>query len=191
MDETAGSLTALLRRWRQGDPTAFDEVAPLIYDELRRIAASHLRDERAGHTWSPTDLISEVYLKLAGGAALEFTDRAHFFAIASRNMRQILVDHARKQWSQKRGGRAPAVDLDETMAATERPWDLIALDDALEALAKLDPRKARIVELHYFGGLTQEEIAAVCDVHVNTVARDLRFSEAWLRRELGTGERDR
>lgn len=191
MDETAGSLTALLRRWRQGDQAAFDEVAPLIYDELRRIAASHLRDERAGHTLSPTDLISEVYLKLVGGESLELTDRAHFFAIASRNMRQILVDHARKQQSQKRGGRAPAVEVDDTIAAAERPWDLIALDDALEVLAKLDPRKARIVELHYFGGLTQDEIAAVCEVHVNTVARDLRFSEAWLRRELGAGKQDR
>ena len=178
----------LLRAWRQGDQSAFDEVAPLIYDELRRIAASHLRAERPGHTFSPTDLISEAYLKLAGRAPVEFNDRAHFFAIASRNMRQILVDHARKRCRSKRGAGVRAVDLDETIAATERPWDLIALDDALEALAKRDPRKARIVELHYFGGLTHDEIAAVCDVHVNTVARDLRFSEAWLGRELGAGE---
>jgi RNA polymerase sigma factor (TIGR02999 family) len=181
----------LLRAWRQGDQAAFDEVAPLIYDELHRIAAAHLRAERPGHTFSPTDLISEAYLKLAGGARFEFHDRAHFFAIASRNMRQILVDHARRRVRGKRGAGEPAIDLDETIVATDRPWELIALDEALEALAKLDPRKARVVELHYFGGLGHDEIAAVCEVHVNTVARDLRFSEAWLRRELGAGEQAR
>jgi RNA polymerase sigma factor (TIGR02999 family) len=191
MDDKPRSLTLLLRAWRQGDQAAFDEVAPLIYDELRRIAAAHLLGERPGHTFSPTDLISEAYLKLAGSAVPEFNDRAHFFAIASRNMRQILVDHARKQCSRKRGARGPVVDLDETIAATEQPWDLVALDDALETLARLDPRKARIVELHYFGGLTHAEIAAVCEIHVNTVARDLRFSEAWLRRELSTDEQAR
>jgi RNA polymerase sigma factor (TIGR02999 family) len=179
----------LLRAWRQGDQAAFDEVAPLIYDELRRIAAAHLRAERPGHTFSPTDLISEAYLKLAGDAGLEFHDRAHFFAIASRNMRQILVDHARKRCRHKRGAGDAPIDLDETILATDRPWELIALDEALEALAKLDPRKAQVVELHYFGGLSHDEIAAICEVHVNTVARDLRFSEAWLRHELGTGER--
>ena len=179
----------LLRAWRQGDQAAFDEVAPLIYDELRRMAAAHLRAERPGHTFSPTDLISEAYLKLAGGAGLEFHDRAHFFAIASRNMRQILVDHARRRCRDKRGAGEAPIALDETILATDRPWDLIALDEALEALAKLDPRKARVVELHYFGGLGHDQIAAVCEVHVNTVARDLRFSEAWLRRELGVGER--
>jgi len=191
MDDTPRSLTMLLRAWRQGDQTAFDEVAPLIYDELRRIATTHLLGERPGHTFSPTDLISEAYLKLAGSAVPEFNDRAHFFAIASRNMRQILVDHARKQCSRKRGARGQVVDLDETIAATERPWDLVALDEALDRLAKLDPRKARIVELHYFGGLTHAEIAAVCDIHINTVARDLRFSEAWLRRELSADEQAR
>jgi RNA polymerase sigma-70 factor, ECF subfamily len=193
MDETPRTLTTLLRAWRQGDRVAFDEVAPLIYNELRQIAAAHVRTERPGHTFSPTDLISEVYLKLAGGASLEFNDRAHFLAIASRNMRQILVDHARKRCSRKRGDGEPAVDLDATNTATEHPWNLIELDNALEALAKLDPRKARIVELHYFGGLTHKEIAAVCEIHVNTVARDLRFSEAWIGRELrlGAGERIR
>jgi RNA polymerase sigma factor (TIGR02999 family) len=189
MSESSRTLTKLLQAWRQGDQAAFDEVVPLIYAELRRIAASHLRTERPGHTFSPTDLISEAYLKLADGAALEFNDRAHFFAIASRNMRQILVDHARKRCSGKRGGGVRPLDLDETVIATAHPFELIALDEALEALAKLDARKARIVELHYFGGLTQDEIAAVCDVHVNTVARDLRFSEAWLRRELGAASK--
>lgn len=174
----------LLRAWRQGDRAAFDEIAPLIYNELRRLATFHLRGERPGHTFAPTDLISEAYLRLAGGAQLEFNDRAHFFAIASRNMRQILVDHARKRCAEKRGAGDRPSELDETRIATDRPWELVALDDALVELAKFDERKARVIELHYFGGLTQEEIAAVCDIHVNTVARDLRLSEAWLRRHL-------
>jgi RNA polymerase sigma factor (TIGR02999 family) len=182
--EPPPNLTVLLRAWRQGDRAAFDEIGPVIHDELKRLAAFHLRGERPGHTFSPTDLISEAYLRLAGGAGLEFNDRAHFFAIASRNMRQILVDHARKRGAEKRGDGERPVELDETRIATDRPWELVALDDALEELAKFDERKARVVELHYFGGLTQDEIAAVCEVHVNTVSRDLRFSEAWLRRQL-------
>lgn len=175
------NLTSLLRAWRQGDRAAFDQIAPIIYDELRRLAAFHLRGERPDHTFSPTDLISEAYLRLANGAQLEFQDRAHFFAIASRSMRQILVDHARKRCADKRGAGERPTEFDEARVATDRPWELVALDDALEELAKFDERKARVTELHYFGGLTHEEIAEVCDVHVNTVARDLRFSEAWLR----------
>ena len=182
--EPSPNLTVLLRAWRQGDRAAFDEIAPIIYGELKRLAAFHLRGERPGHTFAPTDLISEAYLRLAKGTQLEFNDRAHFFAIASRNMRQILVDHARKRGAEKRGAGERPVELDETRIATDRPWELVALDDALEELAKFDERKARVVELHYFGGLTQDEIAAVCEVHVNTVSRDLRFSEAWLRRQL-------
>lgn len=176
-------LTTLLRAWRRGDRAAFDAIAPAIYSELRRLATFHLRGERPGHTFGPTELISEAYLRLAGGA-LEFHDRAHFFAIASRSMRQILVDHARRRCAEKRGAGERPVELDETRVAIERPFELVALDDALEELTKFDERKARITELHYFGGLTQEEIAAVCEVHVNTVARDLRLSEAWLRTRL-------
>lgn len=178
------NVTMLLRAWRQGDRAAFDEIGPIIHDELRRLAAFHLRGERPGHTFGPTDLISEAYLRLAGGAQLDFSDRAHFFAIASRNMRQILVDHARKRRAEKRGAGDRPIELDETRILTDRPWELIALDDALQDLAKLDERKARIVELYYFGGLTQEQIALVCETHVSTVARDLRFSQAWLRRQL-------
>jgi RNA polymerase sigma factor (TIGR02999 family) len=178
------NVTMLLRAWRQGDRAAFDEIAPIIYNELRRLAAFHLRGERRGHTFGPTDLIDEAYLRLAGGAQLDFHDRAHFFAIASRNMRQILVDHARKRRAEKRGAGDRPMEFDETRILTDRPWELIALDEALEDLAKLDERKARIVELHYFGGLTQDQIALVCDMHINTVARDLRFSQAWLRRQL-------
>ena len=184
MGELPPNLTNLLRAWRQGDRAAFDEMAPLIYDELRRMAAFHLRGERPGHTFSPTDLISEVYLRLAGDTQLEFNDRVHFFAIASRNMRQILVDHARKRCADKRGAGERPLELDETRISTDRPWELVALDDALVELAKFDERKARVIELHYFGGLTQEEISTVCEIHVNTVSRDIRFSEAWLRRQL-------
>ena len=180
----AENLTSLLRAWQRGDRAAFDEIVPLIYDELRRLAAFHMRGERQDHTFGPTDLISEAYLRLAGGAQLEFKDRAHFFAIASRSMRQILVDHARKRCADKRGAGERPTEFDETRVAIDRPWELVALDDALEELTKFDERKARVTELHYFGGLTQEEIAAVCEVHVNTVARDLRLAEAWLRSRL-------
>lgn len=171
----------MLRAWRQGDRAAFDQIAPLIHEELRRLAAFHLHGERPGHTFSPTDLVSEAYLRLAGGK-LELNDRAHFFAIASYNIRQILVDHARKRGARKRGAGERPVELEEGLVAVDRPWELVELDDALLELAKQDERKAKVIELYYFGGLKQEEIADVLDVHVNTVGRELRFSEAWLRR---------
>jgi RNA polymerase sigma factor (TIGR02999 family) len=177
-------LTQLLRAWQCGDRAAFGKIAPLIYDELRRLAAFQLRAERPGHTFSPTDLISEAYLRLMRGDQPEFNDRAHFFAIAARNMRQILVDHARKRCTQKRGAGERPTEFDEMRVANERPQEVVALNDALEELEKFDERKARVIELSYFGGLTQDEIAAVCDIHVNTVARDLRLGEAWLRNQL-------
>lgn len=180
----AENLTDLLRAWRRGERAAFDEIAPLIYDELRRLATYHLRGEESGRTYGPTDLISEAYLRLAGGAQLEFHDRAHFFAIASRSMRQILVDRARRRRAEKRGAGQRPVALDDTIIAIEPSWELVELNDALDELERLDQRKARITELHYFGGLTHEEIAVVCDIHVNTVSRDLRLSEAWLRNRL-------
>jgi RNA polymerase sigma-70 factor, ECF subfamily len=176
-------VTRLLRRWGGGDPAALDQLTPVLYRELRRVAAGHLRRERPGHTLQPTALVHETYLRLIGSDQPEWSDRAHFFAIAARHMRQILVDHARRRNARKRGG-GQAVTLDEGLPATARPLDVIALDDALEALARLDQRKARILELHYFGGLGQEEIAAVLEVHVNTVARDLRLARAWLRLQL-------
>jgi RNA polymerase sigma factor (TIGR02999 family) len=184
MEATQDEVTSLLRAWRNGDRAAFDQIAPLILHELRRIAAFHLRGERPEHTFTPTDLIGEAYLRLAGASHLDFRDRAHFFAIASHNMRQILVDHARKRLAGKRGGGERAEEFDELHIGTDRPAALVALDDALAELAKLDHRKAKVTELHYFGGLTQAEIAEVCGVHVNTVARDLRFSQAWLHNQL-------
>jgi RNA polymerase sigma factor (TIGR02999 family) len=156
------------------------EIDSVTYDKLRRLAAFHLRAEGRGHAFDPTDLVSEVYLRLAG-AHLAFSDEAHFYAIASRNMRQILVDHARKQFATKRGSGDRPVEFDETCVATDRPRELVALGDALEDLVRLDERKARITALRYFGGLTHHEIAAVCGIHINTVSRDLRLSEAWLR----------
>lgn len=176
----------LLRDWRAGNQGAFDELVPLVYSELHRIASAHLRGERPNHTFKPGDLVSEAYVRLSAvGDAPELNDRVHFFAIAARTMRQILVDHARKRNAAKRGDGARPVTFDEAVAAGGgRPDELVALDEAMLALAEFDERKAKIVELHYFGGLTQAEIAEVLEVHVNTVARDLRLAEAWLHKHV-------
>lgn len=184
MTDGARTVTLLLRQWRAGDAAALDEVVPHVYAELRKIAASYLRRERPGHTLRPTELVDEAYLRLASNEGAELTDRVHFFGIAARVMRQILVDHARKHGAKKRGAGAAPVTFDDGVVHHDRPDDLIALDDALEALAKFDERKAKTVELHYFGGLTQVEIAQVLGVHVNTVNRDLQLAVAWIRREL-------
>jgi len=160
-----------------GDPGEIDSV---VYDKLRRLAAFHLRRERRAHALDATDLVSETYLRLAG-THLELADQAQFFTIASRNMRQVLVDQARKQLATKRGSGELAVEFDEAQVATDRPRELVVLGDALEDLVRFDERKASVTALHYFGGLTHEEIATVYGVHANTVFRDLRFSEAWLR----------
>jgi RNA polymerase sigma factor (TIGR02999 family) len=156
---------------------------PLVYDELHRLADIHLRGERAGHTFRPTDLVSEAYLRLSKGTPPEWNDRIHFFAVAARNMRQILVDHARKRMARKRAAGEP-VTLEPDTIGTERAQDLVALEDALLALTAIDERKGRVIELHYFGGLTHEEIATLLEVHANTVARDLRLAEAWLHRQI-------
>jgi RNA polymerase sigma factor (TIGR02999 family) len=183
------TLTSLLRAWSAGDVEAGDALMPLVYDELHVLAAASLRDERPGHTFRPTDLVSEAYLRMVGGAQPEWNDRVHFYAFASRVMRRILVDHARKRLADKRGAGAKALTLDDdgiaAQLARERPDELVALDDALVELADFDKRKARVIELHYFGGLTQAEIAHELAVHVNTAARDLKLAEAWLHRALG------
>jgi RNA polymerase sigma factor (TIGR02999 family) len=184
VDGAQRTVTMLLRDWRAGDRAAFDALMPLVYDELHRLASHYLRGERAGHTFRPTDLVSEAYLRLAGAAQPELNDRVHFFAIAARSMRQILVDHARKRCADKRGSGDKPVTLDESLPIPDRPEELLALDEALEELAKLDDKKARVVELHYFGGMTQDEVAKALEVHVNTVQRHLRFAEAWLHRRL-------
>jgi len=176
-------VTRLLHDWRSGDAGALEELIPLVYAELHRIATAFMRGERKDHTFRPTDLLGEAYLRLAE-ASSELNDRVHFFAIAARTMRQILVDHARAKNAVKRGDGERPVTFDEVVVATDRSAELIALDDALAALTAFDERKARVVELHYFGGLTHDEIAEVLEVHKNTVGRDLRLAEAWMRDHL-------
>jgi RNA polymerase sigma factor (TIGR02999 family) len=180
----ARTVTVLLRAWRDGDRGALDELIPRIYDELHRLAGVFLRGERPGHTFSATDLVSEAYLRLGSAQPDTWNDRVHFFAIAARSMRQILVDHARRRTAAKRGRGDRPVTLDEELIGPDRPEEMILLDDALDALTREDERKARVVELHYFAGLTHAEIAEALAIHANTVARDLRFAEAWLERHM-------
>jgi RNA polymerase sigma factor (TIGR02999 family) len=175
----------LLRDWRAGNQAAFDELVPLVYAELQKIAVGYLRGERPNHTFRAQDLVAEAYLRLVeSGEQPEWEDRTHFLAIAARTMRQILVDHARKRNAAKRGQGARAITFDEQLVSGDRLDELIALDDALKALATFDERKARIVELHYFGGLTQAQIASVLGLHVNTIASNLRLAEAWIHRHI-------
>lgn len=182
------SVTELLASWRGGDERALDELMPMVYEELRRIAANRMRSERADHSLAPTDLVHEAYGRLVD-ADLAWQDRSHFFAMAATMMRRVLVDHARSRAAKKRGGDAVRVTLSDLVAAGERPQHLLELDDALVALAKVDERKAKAVELHYFGGLEYREIATVLDVSEATVDRDLRFAKAWLARELDRTKR--
>ncbi len=181
-----GEVTRLLLEWKGGDAAALDRLLPLVYAELRRIAARHLRHERPGHTLQPTALVHEAYLRLVSAPELEWQDRAHFFGVAARLMRQILVDHARARQRAKRGGEVRKVSLDEAPEArVTADVDLLALDEALGRLADLDPQQSRVVELRYFGGLTTEETAEVVGVSPATVKREWTLAKAWLRRELG------
>jgi RNA polymerase sigma factor (TIGR02999 family) len=181
MGDNSESPTTLSRGSAWRDRAAFDRLLPTVYGELRRLAAFHLRKERPDHTFGPTELISEAYLRLVDGVEPELSSRARFFAIASRCMRQVLVDHARKRCAEKRGAGIRPAELDENQLEADPPELPTAWRQALEKLAAFDARKARITELHYVNGLTQEQIAVLCGVHVNTVARALRTSEAWLR----------
>lgn len=178
------SITELLRAWRSGQGTALDRLVPLVYDELRRLASRAMGGERTDHTLQTTALIHEAYLRLLG-AEVEWADRVHFYAVAAQTMRRILVDYARAGARDKRGGDAIRIPLEEDLAAAAaRPPDVIALDEALERLSTLDQRKARAVELHYFGGLTYDEVAHVLGISPATVDRELRMAKAWLYREL-------
>lgn len=177
-------VSQLLVDWHGGDSAALDRLIPLVYDDLHRIASRQFAGERAGHTLQPTGLVHEAYLRLAGHDHLRCQDRAHFLAIAATTMRRLLVSHARRHRSAKRGGGATLVALREEMEAVERCADLVALDEALAALAEIDPRQSRIVELRYFGGLTVEETAAVLQVSAATVKLDWSLARAWLFREL-------
>jgi RNA polymerase sigma factor (TIGR02999 family) len=177
-------VTQLLLDWRNGDPQALERLTPLVYDELRRLATQYLRRERDGHTLQATALVNEAYLQLIGQQARDWQNRAHFLAIASHLMRNILVDHARAHAAAKRGGEKP-LPLDEAVQVPGKSApDVLALDDALKDLAKHDERKCRIIELRYFGGLSMEEIAEVTGLSVAALRRDLRMAEAWLGRQI-------
>jgi RNA polymerase sigma factor (TIGR02999 family) len=184
MENEPGTVTMLLGAWRRGDDAAFEQLAPLVYDELRRRARQYLRRERPNHTLQPTALVHEVYVRMVKIDHVDWHDRVHFFAVAARYMRQILVDSARARRYKKRGGGAINVSFDEALAVSERSPDLVALDDALGALALRDERKARVVELRFFGGLGNEEIAAALGVSTDTVTRDWQMAKLWLRRAL-------
>jgi len=184
---SAHEVTRLLGEWANGSQQALDRLTPLVYGELRQLAASYLRKERPDHTLQPTALVHEAYLRLVDQQNPSWQDRSHFFGVAARLMRQILVDHARRRQAGKRGGHN--VSLEDTVSfARERSADLVALDDSLSALEKLDPRKCRAVELRYFGGLAMEEIARTLEVSAITVRRDLRMAEAWLYQQMRGGE---
>jgi len=189
---SAESLTGMLQAWAKGDLEARDRLLPIVYDELRRQAARELRGERAGHTLQPTALVHEVYLRLAQPRRVPWESRAEFFAAAAQAMRRILVDHARKRAAAKRAGNWTRIELADDVAIEGKPeLDLLALDDALEGLAELDPRHARIVELRFFGGLSVAETASVLKVSTATVKRDWSFARAWLLRRLEATEGSR
>ena len=179
------SISVLVHEYANGDKAALDRLLPLIYSELRRIAQKHLRDERPGHTLQPTALVHEMYARMAGQTPPDVRDRIHFLSVAARVMRQILIDHARTKYAQKRGGRQEKLTLNDAQeACMEKPAIMIRIDDALNALARQDAAKARLIEMRFFGGLTAEESAAVVDMPVNIVRRELRVAQAWLQREL-------
>ena len=179
---SADNLTELLIEWREGDKTALDKLTPLVYDELRRIAHRYARRERNGHTLQTTALVNEAYLRLAGTKSIEWQNRSHFFAVTAQVMRNVLIDHARRRLYAKRGGHAQQVSIDDVSLemSEERADELVVLDEALSDLAKLDPRKARVVELRYFGGLSLEETAQTLEISLMTVRRDWRAAKAWL-----------
>jgi RNA polymerase sigma-70 factor, ECF subfamily len=176
-------VTLLLNEWAKGDQKALDQLTPLVYKELRQLAAAYLRRERLGHTLQPTALVHESYLRLVDQSSPNFENRSHFYGVAARLMRQILVDHARRKQAGKRGGLK--VPLEQAVSFREdRVEDLVALDAGLTALEKIDPRKCKAVELRYFGGLSVEELAKTLEVSAETVRRDLRMAEAWLNSQI-------
>lgn len=185
MTTTSSNVTQLLVDWRNGDKAAFEQLMPVVYDELRRIARRHMSRETASHTLQTTALVNEAYLRLINQQNVDWQNRAHFFAVAARVMRCLLVDHARARAYEKRGGGALQVSLNEELAsAPELSLDVLALDEALERLASVDARKSRIVELRFFGGLSVEETAEVLEVSAITVKREWLKAKAWLFREL-------
>jgi RNA polymerase sigma factor (TIGR02999 family) len=184
-EPASAEITRLLRAWREGDEGAFERLSPLVYGELRKIAHGYMRNERDGATLQATALVHEAYLRLAGAGAVDWQDRAHFFAVSAQVMRRLLVDAARARGSEKRGGAAQRVDLDQVPdLSAQRGAEIVAVDDALTALAKFDARKAKVIELRFFAGLSVEETAAVLRVSPQSVMRDWRLARAWLLREM-------
>ena len=182
-----GDVTALLGDWGRGNQTALNQLLPLVYAELRRVAARQLRNERADHTLQPTALVHEVYIRLVDQRQVDWQNRAHFFGVSAQVMRRILVDHARRRGASKRGEGVRCVSLDEAKdVAASNEIPVLALDQALDRLERVDPDLAKIVELRAFGGLTIEEAALVLSVSPSTVKRDWRTAKAWLNRELGS-----
>lgn len=180
-----GAVTDLLLRWGRGDEDALERLIPLVYQELHQIARRCMAGERVGHSLQATALVNEAFVRLVDGKAVAWNDRAHFLAVSARVMRRILVDHARARQYQKRGGDAVRVSFDEALVvSSDLHPEFVALDAALQALAKFDERKSRVIEMRFFGGLTVEEVAAVLDVSPATVMGDWRFAKAWLKREL-------
>lgn len=178
-------ITQLLQDWREGKKTALDQLTPLVYKELRKLAVAYLRRDRPDHTLQPTALIHEAYIRLVNQDLPDWKSRTHFFGVAANLMRQILVDHARKHYAAKRGAGLKKVTLEDALVfSEEKGSELLLLDEALTQLAVVDPRKARVIELRYFAGLSVNETAEALGISVATTGRDLRMAEAWLRREL-------
>ena len=184
-EKTQEAVTRLLLEWKNGSAQALDLLTPIVYDELHRLADHYLRDEHAANTLQPTALVHEAYLRLVAQGLPDWESRSHFFGVAASLMRQILVDHSRRRRSAKRGGGAEKVPLELAVSfAPERGRDIEALDDALTALTAIDPRKCKVIELRFFGGLSIEETAQALGVSVATVGREQRLAEAWLHREV-------
>jgi RNA polymerase sigma factor (TIGR02999 family) len=187
---SSDQVCELLRAWSDGDASALERLTPIVYAELHRLARRYMRGERPGHSLQTTALVNEAYMRLVGYERMQWQNRAHFLAVSAQLMRRILVEHARRH-NLKRGGAVPHVSLDEAaMVGGGRASDLVALDDAINALAQLDPRKARVVEMRFFGGLNVDETADVLKVSPATVMRDWSTAKAWLYRELAGGTRD-
>ncbi|HET8781901.1 MAG TPA: sigma-70 family RNA polymerase sigma factor [Pyrinomonadaceae bacterium] len=181
-------ITQLLAEWRDGNQAALDDLYPLVYDELHRLARRYMSRERKGHTLQTTALINEAYVRLVDQRNVQWANRSHFFAISAQIMRRILIDHARRQTYAKRGGGARQVSLEETAAVVQDDLsEFVRLDEALKSLAELDPRRSQVVELKYFGGLNNDEIAGVLKISKNTVIRDWNMARAWLYRQLAGG----
>ncbi|MCI0390463.1 MAG: sigma-70 family RNA polymerase sigma factor [Acidobacteria bacterium] len=188
---TSQAITQLLLAWGKGDQTALEKLMPLVYEELRRMAKRYMNRQGAGHTLQTTALVNEAYLRLIDASQVQWQNRAHFFAVSAQLMRRILVDFARARGNLKRGGGVQQIALDEAPdVAADRGADLIALDDALKVLATMSPRQSQIIELRYFGGLSEEEIAEVLKISTRTIRRDLSLARAWLYRELSRGEKN-